>query len=47
MATFKSVGTTKMKLTDEIRKMIEAETAHKPQPKELERNGSPNPKNKK
>ncbi len=47
MATFKSVSTEKRKLTDEIRKMIEAETAHKPQPKNESQNDKPNPKNKK
>ncbi len=47
MTTFKSVGTAKIKLTDEIRKMLEAETADKPKPWESERNGKPNPRPKK
>lgn len=47
MSAIKYVGTEKRKLTDEIRKMIEAETADKPQPKKGERNGKPNPQRNK
>lgn len=43
MATIKYLGTTKTKLTDEIRKMLEAETADKPKPWESERNEKPKP----
>lgn len=47
MPPIKHVGTARLKLTDEIRKMIEAETADKPQPKNESQNGKPNSRHKK
>ncbi len=47
MSTIKYVGTEKRKLTDRLRKMIEAETSDKPQPKKDGRKGKPNPQHNK
>lgn len=47
MATIKHASSAKRKLTDEIRRMIEAETADKPQPKKDARNDKSNPRHDK